>query len=107
MERVLNLRGPLSAAIACILLCAAGMMPLYAQTAGGTLGGTIYDQAGKPIQAATVTVKNDSIARTAVSDADGHFSITGLPAGNYTVETTAIGFARNTRGNVQVSPTGS
>ena len=101
--------GRVSTVIACALVCAAGLIPLWAQEGGATLSGTILDQAGKTIQGATVTVKNEATAvtRTADSDANGHFSAAGLSAGTYTIETTAPGFARNTRAEVQVSPTGA
>jgi len=85
-----------------VLLCAAGI--LNAQS-GGTLTGTILDQAGKPIAGAIVTAKaaGSATAGTATTDADGHFSLPGLAAGSYTVESTSPGFARNTRLNVPIS----
>jgi iron complex outermembrane receptor protein len=110
MQSVFRQRGRVSTAISCVLLCAgsffaAGLKPVWAQDGGATLTGTILDQAGKTIQAATVTVKNDAGAagKTSDSDANGHFSVTGLPPGTYNVEATALGFARNTRIGVQLS----
>src|ERR1017187_7170552 len=104
MHRVLNQPGRRSTVIACALLCAAGLMPLRAQEGGAALAGSILDQAGKAIPGATVTAKNDATAlsRNSDTDANGHFSIAGLPAGTYNIETTATGFARNTRAGVQV-----
>ncbi len=86
----------------CALICAATM--LLAQ-GGGTVTGTISDQAGKPIPGANVTVKAEGSATgsTATSDAEGRFSVSGLAAGNYTVEATSPGFARNAVLNVPVS----
>jgi iron complex outermembrane receptor protein len=109
MQSVLKPLGRMSALMACVFFCVAGVMSLRAQEGSATLSGTILDQAGKAIQGATVTAKNDSaaVSRTADTDANGHFSITGLPARTYTVETTATGFARNTRADVPVSSTGS
>lgn len=88
----------------CLLVLAAGQIPLEAQS-GGAITGTVLDQAGKSIQGAIVTVKNDAgaTAATATTDAEGHFTASGLAAGNYTVETTSLGFARNTRRDVPVS----
>ncbi len=85
--------------IVCMLLCAAGLVPLRAQDGSATIAGTVLDQAGKSVQGAEVTVRNDSasVSRTATTDPDGRFSAAGLAAGNYTIETTAAGFARNTR----------
>ncbi|HWF07507.1 MAG TPA: TonB-dependent receptor [Bryobacteraceae bacterium] len=86
--------------LACAAFCAA-ITPLYAQETG--LTGTVLDQAGKAIQGATVTVRNDATTvNTATTDASGHFSATGLPAGTYDVDATAPGFAHGTRRGVQV-----
>lgn len=86
--------------VACALLCAT-MSPLCAQQP--SVGGTILDQAGKAIQGAVVTVKNDTTtANSVTTDGEGHYSVTGLAAGTYNVEATAPGFARGTRLGVQV-----
>jgi iron complex outermembrane receptor protein len=103
MQGVFKRQGWLSIALALVLFCAAGRMPLWAQAGGSTLTGTILDQVGKTMQGATVTLKNASgaTAATVETDADGHFSAS-VPAGTYSVETTAPGFARNLREDVQV-----
>jgi iron complex outermembrane recepter protein len=92
-----------------LLLIESGLAPLRAQEGAGTITGTILDQAGKSIGAASVTVKNDSptLSRTATTDNDGHFSVTGLTAGTYTVEASSPGFALNIRRGVSVSASGS
>ena len=96
-----------SAAALCVLLAAGMPTSLKAQAGGATLAGTILDQAGKTIQGASVVAKSDAGSGTAESDANGHFALTGLAAGTYTVETTATGFARNTRTDVPVLPSGT
>ncbi len=108
MKCVLVRSGSVSTLIACVFLSALGL-PLQAQTSGGgTIAGNVIDQAGKAVEAATVTVKNDAaIVAKILTDAEGHFSATGLPSGTYTVETTAPGFALNTRRGVQVPGAGS
>ncbi len=90
-----------------LLISAASLVPLRAQTAA--LSGTILDQAGKSIANASVTAKNDAsgASATATSDAEGHFSIPGLTPGTYTVQTTSLGFALNTRRGVQVAANGT
>ncbi|MGD0873332.1 MAG: TonB-dependent receptor [Bryobacteraceae bacterium] len=72
---------------------------------GATLTGSVLDQAGKSIQGAAVVIKNEATAttRALVTDSDGHFSVSGLPAGIYTIETMAPGFARNSRTGIQLS----
>ena len=76
---------------------------------GGTIAGTVIDQAGKTVPGAAVTVKNESGAASGsvVTDNEGHFSVTGLAAGTYSVETSEPGFARNTRLGVQVTAGGT
>jgi iron complex outermembrane receptor protein len=94
---------------ASLLLVGSGLMPLRAQQGAATIAGTILDQVGKPMGAASVTVKNDSasFSRTVTSDTDGHFSVNGLAAATYTIETSAPGFALNTRRGVTVSGSGT
>jgi iron complex outermembrane recepter protein len=82
---------------------------LLAQQGGATIAGTVIDQAGKGLAAALVTLRNGSanISRATTADTDGKFSVSDLPAGTYTVETTSPGFALNTRLGVTVSATGT
>ena len=105
MRRVINLRG----AIASALLFVFAVMPLWAQNGAGALAGIVLDQAGKAVSGATLTVKteSDSASGTATSDPEGKFSITGLAAGTYTIETSSPGFALNTRRGVDPSAAGS
>jgi iron complex outermembrane receptor protein len=91
-------------AAVCLISLAANAS-IYAQSSStGTISGIVLDQASKSLVSAEVVVKgeNGSPAGKAVSDADGHFSVTGLAAGNYNVETSAPGFALNVRRDVNV-----
>jgi len=92
----------------CIFLSALGL-PLQAQdAAAGSIAGTVLDQAGKVVPGANVNVKNDAATvAQASTDTAGHFAAAGLPPGTYTVETTAPGFALNSRRGVQVSAAGT
>jgi hypothetical protein len=71
---------------------------LIAQS-GGTITGMVLDQAAKAIPGANVTVKNEAgtVSGTTTSDSEGRFSVSGLAAGTYWVETTEPGFGRNPR----------
>ena len=93
----------------CALFCVTGSTPLHAQTGGAAIAGTVIDQAGKTVEGAAVVVKNDAGAAIsmATTDAAGHFSAAGLAPGTYTVETSAPGFALNSRLGVPVSAAGS
>lgn len=87
-------------------LCAAAL--LHAQTGGdsGSITGTVLDVAGKPIPNAAVSVKNEASGaapHAVAAGADGKFSVTGLPAGSYTVEVIAPSFASSRRTGVKVA----
>ncbi|MGD1098446.1 MAG: carboxypeptidase regulatory-like domain-containing protein, partial [Bryobacteraceae bacterium] len=92
-----------------VMLCAAGLSQLQAQPlqaqSGGTLSGTVSDQAGKAIAGATVEVRSESGGgpRTVTADNDGKFSVSDLAAGSYTVVVSAPGFALTTRSGGQVN----
>jgi len=83
-----------------------GALALQAQS---SLAGTVLDQAGKAVPNATVTVKNESTGalRALTTDADGRFSAAGLPAGAYTVEASAPGFATTRRVGQQLDASGA
>src|SRR5579872_1423847 len=86
-----------------LFLCV-GRSQLQAQQ-GGTLSGTILDQAGKVIANATVELKSDSggPSRTVSADAEGKFSASDLAPGGYSIIVSAPGFALITRSGAQVS----
>jgi iron complex outermembrane recepter protein len=92
-----------------LLLIESALAPLRAQQGAATIAGTILDQVGKPIGAASVTVKNDSatVVRTITTDGEGRFSVNGLAAGTYTIETSSPGFALSTRRGVSVPAAGA
>jgi iron complex outermembrane receptor protein len=75
--------------------------------AGASISGTVYDQAQKPIPGATVTAKSaaGAAAGNTTTDADGHYTLSGLAAGTYTIETKSPGFALNSRVGVPVGAT--
>jgi len=95
------------AVTACLFVLAAVLMltPAIAQTTSATLQGTVSDTKGGMISKASVTARNEATGRstTATADAEGHFSISGLSVGSYTVVATAPGFQTVTRKVVQVA----
>src|SRR5437773_397645 len=57
----------------------------------GTISGTVTDsKTGEPIGLATVTVPE--LKRGATSDAQGHYYVTNLPAGKYSVRVALLGY---------------
>jgi len=76
------------------------------QTGATTLNGNVLDSSGGAVRNATVVVTNESSnqASKATTDQQGHFSVTGLLPGQYTVEVSAPGFAADIRKSVQMAP---
>jgi iron complex outermembrane receptor protein len=68
---------------------------LQSQSTTATLDGTVVDGQGKSVPQAVVTIKNDATgaSKTTRSNGSGFYSVDGLPAGTYTVEAIASGFA--------------
>lgn len=73
-----------------LVLCAACA---FAQAGAATLKGQVTDPSGAAIPNATVTVSGTSAQpRRAQTDAQGTYTITGLPPGAYTIRVEAKGF---------------
>src|ERR1700678_3084182 len=84
---------------------------LQAQTAAGTIAGTVTDASGAVIPGATVTIENpvSGLSRTAKTDASGQYRFTNLPFNPYHLTVHAEGFSPFTadvqvRSSVAVSP---
>ena len=74
------------------LLCITGSSILHAQQSG-SLSGTVLDPGGSALPHATIVIARQSgnFSRTVTSDAQGNFSLTGLPAGSYNIDVTLQG----------------
>jgi hypothetical protein len=70
-------------------------MPVHAQTAAGTITGTVTDASGAVIPGATVTIENpvSGLKRTAKTDASGQYRFTNLPFNPYHLIAHAEGFS--------------
>ncbi|HZP34458.1 MAG TPA: carboxypeptidase regulatory-like domain-containing protein [Candidatus Acidoferrales bacterium] len=79
--------------------------PLHAQVAGATLSGTVNDPSGAVVPNATVLAKNvaTGVARQAMTDSAGFYSIPNLLPGTYEVTVTAQGFSTAVQGGVQLA----
>jgi len=76
-----------------------------AQTATvGNLSGTVRDPSGAAVPKADVEVKDErtGASRTAHANDDGHYIVTSLPAGLYTVSTSPQGFKTTVATGVEV-----
>src|SRR5215467_10517813 len=76
-----------------ICVLAAAAVQLHAQ-GSASIGGKVLDPDAKVVVNAGVIVRNESTneIRTTVTDGVGHFSVTGLTPGLYTVEVAVPGF---------------
>src|SRR5215210_5045835 len=78
-------------AFAMLILC---VSITFAQQSSGTLRGRVADEFGGLIVGATVSVADQNgVEKTATTDAEGNYSFPSLPAGRYTLHTSAPGFA--------------
>jgi iron complex outermembrane receptor protein len=86
------MRIPRHSLVAVLAMCCT--MPLTAQQPTGTVRGRITDEATQqPISGATVAIG----ARATQTQADGRYTLSGVPAGTYTVRSRMIGYAQATR----------
>jgi carboxypeptidase family protein/TonB-dependent receptor-like protein len=76
----------------------------HAQTTS-TIEGTVRDANDAVIAGATIKANGNALSteRTAISDSNGVFRITALPAGNYTVEASQSGFATRVFDSVELT----
>src|ERR1700694_826630 len=75
-----------------VLLCnAISLARAYAQTGRGTIAGTAKDEVNSALVTAPIEVQ--PLGRKAVSDDQGQFRITDVPAGEYTITASYVGFA--------------
>jgi hypothetical protein len=70
-------------------------LPVHAQSNTASIYGSAADPQGDPIPAARITIRSTDLAstRTAIAGPDGHFALTGLVPGAYTVEARAQSLA--------------
>ncbi len=74
-----------------IVLIATATQPSNAQTQTASIVGTVQDVSGSVLVSAKVTV--DPTGRQAATNDQGEFRISNLPAGDYTVTVSYVGFA--------------
>lgn len=80
-------------ALVYLLLFGAGIQYVIAQ-GGATVSGKVQNEVDEPLAGVTVEAveKTSNQKRTIVSDANGDFSFTGLPAGNFTFLFSYVGY---------------
>ena len=91
-----------SAAILAATFVAMAAAPVFAQSTGANIFGTVVDGSGAVVPGATVTATNvdTNFSRSAETDASGGFLLQYLPVGTYRVEAKADGFKTFTQHGV-------
>ncbi|HEU4433468.1 MAG TPA: carboxypeptidase-like regulatory domain-containing protein, partial [Pyrinomonadaceae bacterium] len=87
-----------------LIFCLAAPVAIAQTGTVGTLTGDIKDPNGANLPGVSVVVRNlgTRATRTTVSDADGHWSLPGLPVGTYEVSYEGTGFKKLVRDRVEV-----
>lgn len=76
----------------------ASVLPLSTQAQGVvTVRGTIFNEAGRPIEHAQVALDPQGPTRQVRTDREGQYSFVGVPQGQHTVRVTWVGFTPQTR----------
>jgi TonB family protein len=83
------------AALACAVVLPVALVTVHAQTGGGTLAGVVQDASKAHVPGCEVRIKNldgknEEVSHTSVT---GEFAFGNIPAGHYSVEVRARGFA--------------
>jgi iron complex outermembrane recepter protein len=81
------------------------LLPAAHAQSTGTISGAVLDVTSKPIPGAVLTIKNGAAGapRSVIADAEGRYSVPGLPAGVYTVEASAPSFSPSHRAGVKIA----
>ncbi len=79
--------------------------PALAQSATGSISGTVLDEAGAPIPAANVTAKHvkTGAIRNATTNANGAFLFPLVPVGSYEVSASLKGFSTSNVGKAEIT----
>lgn len=88
--------------LALVLILAALAPSVAAAQATGTLTGRVFDMQGRPVSGATIKVVGTSPLRGAIAKSDGHYIVTGIPVGIYTLQAMMNGYGRVSREGVRI-----
>src|ERR1051326_8989559 len=82
-------------------LCLAGIA--NGQETTGVIEGTVVDAQGARIAGATVLVEGNAFSRTVTTDAEGFYRILQVPAGKYSITTSAPNFGTERSEDIRVT----
>ncbi|HEX3281035.1 MAG TPA: carboxypeptidase-like regulatory domain-containing protein, partial [Pyrinomonadaceae bacterium] len=84
----------LRATLSAVLIVVFSTVLAFGQARSGTLHGVVSDELGASVVGATVTVTDATgVAKTAVTNGEGAYTVSGLAPGTYSVKVEAPGFA--------------
>jgi hypothetical protein len=88
-----------------VLLALFSGAQLQAQSIYGTITGTVIDPSGGAVANANVTLKNTASGdvRRTVSNSDGYYSFSSVPAGAYSLTVEAAGFQKSVTEGISVN----
>jgi hypothetical protein len=97
-------RRSLTLLLASLFLALPGLLRAQAQATTGVIRGTVTDSTGRPLNDATVTLRNreTNAERTLTTNASGVYVATLLRVGMYDLKARALGFREARRDSVQV-----
>ena len=80
--------------VLCLLLLLSSALPVYAGIFG-QIHGVVHDPQHRPIAGVSVEVRgaNSAYSKTAITGADGSFTLSSIPLGDYVVTVSGSGFA--------------
>lgn len=98
-------RGAMVIASIAAMMVLAGPRTAPAQTATGSIVGTVSDQAGRLVPNAVIELRNVDTGqtRTTKTDEHGYYALTLLPPGNYGLSVEASGFQRSLHEGIKLN----
>ena len=94
----------LRAIFGAVLIVVFSSVLAFGQQTRGTLHGVISDELGASVVGATVTVTDAAgVAKTAVTNGEGAYTVSGLAPGTYSVKVEAPGFAVSEDSTVEIA----
>ena len=86
-----------------LLLLAAFVLPVAAQSLTGVITGTVKDEQGGALPGVAVTLTGKTGSKTTTTENNGTYRFVGLDPGTYSVQTQMQGFAPRRQDNIVVS----
>ncbi|MBI3941024.1 MAG: TonB-dependent receptor [Acidobacteria bacterium] len=105
MRRVLGHAGANPLAVGLFLSLCFSLHVARGQTTTATISGGVHDATGAVLPGVSVTVENTETGRAqeSVSDDQGRYRVTGLPAGKYQLTASLPGFSKIVRPGIQLT----